>query len=156
MDMAQTQIQCYTVFMDPKDELKYIRFKQRFSNFEKAYAMFDEISKRDTEHDEVVRMALTQAFEITFELAWKAMGDKLESEKKSDGDDTFPREIIRKAYEAKYVDDQNLWTKALENRNKSSHAYSEEFAIELEKFLRVDYAPALKKLYEYFRGSLNK
>ena len=141
--------------MDPINELKNIRFKQRFSNFEKAYAMFEDISKQDTEHDEIARMALVQAFEITFELAWKAMMDKLESEKKIADDETFPREVIRKAYEAKYIEDQDLWTEALDNRNKSSHAYSEEFAVGLEEFTRLNYGPALRKLHEYFKRSIN-
>ncbi len=138
------------------DDLKYIRFQQRFANFAKAYAKFEDISSKDTEHEEIPRIALVQAFEFTFELAWKAMRDKLESEKSIDDDAVFPREIIRKAFEAKYFEDQNTWTKALDSRNQSSHAYDEKFAVKLERFIRIDYAPALKNLYDYFKKSLNK
>ncbi len=142
--------------MSPQDELKYIRFKQRFANFEKARAKFDEYSRLDTEHDEVARSALSQAFEFTFDLAWKCMKNMLESEKKISDDIVFPRDIIKEAFNAKYIPDQNVWTSALDYRNESSHAYDEKLAIKLEEFIRLTYAPALRSLYEHFKQSFNK
>jgi nucleotidyltransferase substrate binding protein (TIGR01987 family) len=140
---------------DEAKKLKYIRFKQRLSNFEKAYSMFEEILKKDTEHDPIMRTALVQAFEFTFELAWNAMRDEFESEQDPKEEIIFPRGSIQAAYDAKYITDMDPWTKALKNRNTSSHAYDEKFAKMLENFIRLEYAPALRDLYEYFRKSQN-
>jgi nucleotidyltransferase substrate binding protein (TIGR01987 family) len=141
---------------DEAKKLKYIRFKQRFSNFEKAYSRFKEILSRDTEHDPIMRTALVQAFEFTFELAWNAMRDKFESEHDPKEEIVFPRGSIQAAYDAQYITDMNPWTQALKNRNTSSHAYDDKFAAQLERFIRLEYAPALQDLYEYFRKSFNK
>ncbi|MDE2188473.1 MAG: HI0074 family nucleotidyltransferase substrate-binding subunit [Patescibacteria group bacterium] len=143
------------VNQDEAKKLKRIRFQQRFSNFEKAYAQLEDTLKRDSEHDPIMRIALIKAFELTFELAWNAMRDKFESEQDPKEEIVFPRNSIQAAYDAKYIADMDTWTKALKNRNVAAHVYDEEFAVALEKFIRLEYAPVLKDLYEYFRGSIN-
>lgn len=128
-----------------------IRFKQRLSNFEKAYAQFLVILDRDTKQDMVARTALIQVFEFTFELAWKSMKDLLES------DGVFPvtpREVIQEAFRARYIEDSGSWAEALKNRNESSHAYDEVFAVTLEVFIRTRYFPVLQKLRTFFKSKL--
>ena len=50
---------------------KELRWKQRFVNFENAYNVIARAIERNklTPNDELVKMALIQAFEFTFELA---------------------------------------------------------------------------------------
>ncbi|MFH1897014.1 MAG: nucleotidyltransferase substrate binding protein [Candidatus Desantisbacteria bacterium] len=59
-----------------------LRWKQRFQNFESAYQTFTRISKQyeSDKTDEITQIALVQAFEFTFELAWNTMKDYLENE----------------------------------------------------------------------------
>jgi nucleotidyltransferase substrate binding protein (TIGR01987 family) len=133
--------------MEQTNELKHIRFKQRLSNFDKAYAKFEEVLKRDTEHDEVSRMALLQAFEFTFELAWKVMQDLLEAQKGIIANS--PREALQEAYQQKYISDNGLWAEALKKRNESSHAYAESIAVSVEKFIRSSFAPILAEFYNF-------
>ena len=46
-----------------------------------------------------------------------------------------PREAIQKAYQAKWLNDEQLWIQMLQDRNRTSHVYEEEIAQEI--FSRV-------------------
>ncbi|MFH1405204.1 MAG: nucleotidyltransferase substrate binding protein [Patescibacteria group bacterium] len=58
-----------------------LRWKQRFQNFEKAFAVFQRrIDEYEVHTDEeAYQMALVQGYEIIIELAWKVMKDYLEN-----------------------------------------------------------------------------
>lgn len=134
-----------------KNHLKEIRWKQRFANFEKAYTRFNKAIACDTANDEILRAGLIQTFEFLFELAWKTMKDKLESE-------GFvlknPRETIQQALQSHYITQGELWIKAMDTRNELSHTYSESMNIGAEKEIRDHYAHLFMEFYEYLKKSL--
>lgn len=131
--------------------LKDIRWRQRFANFEKAYQQLQLVLKKDTEHDPLFRAALIQTFEFLFELSWKTMKDKLESE-------GFvvknPRETIQQALQSGYIEDGESWIRAMDTRNDLSHIYDEAVSVAAEKKIREDYARLFKGLYDYLKKSL--
>ena len=94
------------------------RWKQRFSNFEKAYSQFLRALKQDTTNDDLFRAALIQTFEFLFELSWKTMNDKLEFE-------GFilktPRDTLKQALQTGYIENGEMWLEALDKRNELSH-----------------------------------
>ncbi|MBW4463133.1 MAG: nucleotidyltransferase substrate binding protein [Nodosilinea sp. WJT8-NPBG4] len=57
-----------------------LRWVQRFQNFDDALKTFGRVFDRycAAPEDEVIQIALIQAFEFTFEIAWKTMKDFLE------------------------------------------------------------------------------
>lgn len=76
------------------ENLKEIRWKQRFKNFEKSYKLLKKYSNQDIK-TELERAGIIQFFEMTFELAWKVLKDYLELEGyivKS------PRETVEQAF----------------------------------------------------------
>jgi nucleotidyltransferase substrate binding protein (TIGR01987 family) len=135
-----------------KKDLKYIRFKQRFENFDKAYAQFQVILKKNPKDDIVVRTALIQTFEFTFELAWKVMQDLLEV--KNGIEASSPRLVLQEAYQQKYFADVKPWAKAMKKRNESSHAYAEAIAVDVEHFIRSVYASLLESFYAFAKENL--
>ena len=64
------------VFMD---NLKDIRWKQRFENFNKSYKLIEKYSKQQIT-SELEKAGIIQFFEMSFELAWKVLKDYLEAE----------------------------------------------------------------------------
>lgn len=56
------------------NELKGIRWKQRFSNFEKIYKLLLQYVNKPIEND-LERAGMIQFFEISFELARKMVDD---------------------------------------------------------------------------------
>ena len=59
------------------DNLKDVRWKQRFQNFEKSYKLLNKYSTKEN-ITELERAGIIQLFEISFELAWKVLKDYLE------------------------------------------------------------------------------
>lgn len=76
------------------DNLKDIRWKQRFENFEKSYKLLKKYSNQAIT-TELERAGIIQFFGMSFELVWKVLKDYLESEEyvvKS------PRETVKQAF----------------------------------------------------------
>ena len=122
-----------------------LRWKQRFENFKKANKNLletaEEIDKSNL--NKIYTMALIQAFEMSFELAWKTMKDYLEN----DGILTdSPRTTIKEAFSSRLIEDGQLWINMMESRNKTSHTYKEEFASVVAQEILDNYISLLSKL----------
>lgn len=120
-----------------------IRWKQRFSNFEKAFIQITKLLDKG-ELNKYELQGLIQCFEYNFELAWKTMKDYLENE----GFDVMsPREAIQTAFRTSLISDGHTWIDALEKRNLMTHTYNEDLAKEAEALIRTSYYPIIAKLY---------
>lgn len=124
------------------DNLKDIRWRQRFSNFKKATSQLTEfIDKEELNKFEV--QGLIQCFEYTFELAWKTMKDYLEQE---GFEVKSPRKAIQTAFQIQLIEDGHLWLDALEKRNLMAHTYDENKSLEAEILIRKKYYEIIKEL----------
>ena len=104
-----------------------IRWVQRFENYKQALLNLSETVdciKREG-NSKIYTMALVQAFEMTFELAWKTLKDYLEY---SGIVVDTPRTTIKEAFRRNFIFDGQSWIEMMEARNKTSHTYKEEFA----------------------------
>lgn len=123
------------------ENLKEIRWKQRFENFEKFYKLIEKYSKEEIK-TELEKAGMIQFFVMTFELAWKVLKDYLESEEfivKS------PRETIKQAFQIDLIENGHIWIDALSNRNLTIHTYDEALADNMVKEIKELYFPELKK-----------
>ena len=134
--------------------MQNIRWIQRFENFEKAYQNFEDtiICIKQDGINKIYTMALIQAFEIVFELAWKTMKDYLEF----NGIITdTPRETIKEAFSKNIISDGQIWIEMMEARNKTSHTYKEEYAKSLCDDILNIYSKQTGNLLEFFKGKIN-
>ncbi|EEG77466.1 nucleotidyltransferase substrate binding protein [Dethiobacter alkaliphilus] len=60
------------------NNLKDIRWKQRFQNFEKSFSLLEKYIAQK-EKNELEKAGIIQFFEMTFELSWKLLKDYLEA-----------------------------------------------------------------------------
>ena len=126
------------------DNLKDIRWKQRFENFDKSYKLLNKYSKQPIT-TELERAGIIQFFEMTFELAWKVLKDYLEAQEylvKS------PRETVKQAFQIGLIDNGHIWMDALSNRNLTTHTYDEELANKMTNEIITMYLPELDKMHE--------
>ena len=135
--------------------MQNIRWVERFENYKKAKTNLEKVQEYIKEKgiNQIIIMALVQAFEIAFELAWKTQKDYLEY----NGIKVHtPREVIKEAFQNEIIQDGQVWIDMMEARNKTSHTYNVEFAKELANEILEKYIPQLEKLYIFFKGKINE
>ncbi len=125
------------------NNLKEIRWKQRFENFDKSYKLLKKYSNKPIT-TELERAGIIQFFEMTFELAWKVLKDYLESEGYTV---KSPRETVKQAFQIGLIDNGHVWIDALSNRNLTTHTYDEELANKMTNEILSAYIPELEKMY---------
>src|ERR1035438_7630846 len=82
-------------------ENKEKRWKQRFQNFEKAFLFFEKAVDKSS-YSPIEVSGLVQAFEFTFELAWKTIKDYLYEQ---GIETTFPRVALKEAFNTQIIKD---------------------------------------------------
>jgi len=132
---------------------KDIRWRQRFQNFEKAFAKLREAMERE-ELNELERNGLVQRFEFTLDVSWKVLKDFLEE--KGFVFKSSPKDTIRLAAENGYIDHAQVLIDGLEIKNELSHDYSGEKFEKMEAELRQEVYPALEKLYAFFKDQISE
>ena len=130
------------------------RWVQRFENYKQALANFDEtvacIKKEGL--SKIYTMALIQAFEIVFELAWKTMKDYLEF---SGIIANTPRETIKEAFSANIIANGQMWINMMEARNKTSYEYNEEFFQQVSQDVLNNYSKQFANLSIYLESKID-
>jgi nucleotidyltransferase substrate binding protein (TIGR01987 family) len=124
-----------------------IRWTQRFDNFERAYNQMVKIIDRG-ELDEIEKMALIQAFEFTFELAWKTLKDYLEEE---GFELDSPKKVIKQAFQSEHITNAEVWMEALKKRNNTVHNYNALVMEETVAFIRDQFFPLVRDWYYSFK-----
>jgi len=120
-----------------------IRWKQRFSNFNKAYLQLERFIK-EKDLNEMERQGLIKAFEYTYELAWKTLQDLL-AEKGYSGI-VGPKPVIEQSFQDGYIEDGIGWMRMHKSRNLTSHTYDEETAQEIAIQVCEEYFDLFKNL----------
>ena len=129
------------------------RWKQRFQNFEKAFLFLEKSVSEKENYTPLESAGLVQAFEFTFELAWKTIKDFLYDQ----GIETrYPREAIKEGFRTQLIEDGHAWMEMLEKRNELSHTYNESVAAQSVKIIKNSYYPALTQVYKYFKQKANE
>lgn len=113
-------------------ESKDIRWIQRFHNYRKALAVLSNAIQLSEERQlsDLEQQGLIQAFEFTYELAWKTLQDILR-EKGHPDLNGGPAVVISKAVEDGYIKDEEAWKELKKSREMTSHTYDDETADEI-------------------------
>jgi nucleotidyltransferase substrate binding protein (TIGR01987 family) len=85
------------------------RWKQRFSNFDRALGRLREAIAASAAEPEnyLYEMASIQAFEFTIEQGWKVLKDYLKFQGVQEI--SLPRDVIRQAFQARLITDGQTW-----------------------------------------------
>lgn len=125
--------------------MRSIEFK--YINLKKAYIKLKEVSDIYDGENDIIRDSLIQRFEFTYELTHKTLrefmkylGVTLEN--------SFPRTIFKKAYVNNLISDDKTWINLLEDRNSTSHIYSEDMVKEIADRIIKDYVSAIGELID--------
>ena len=117
------------------------RFIERQAEASKATARLLEAAAQP--ESDIVRDAVIQRFEFSFELIWKALKLYLERQGHECGG---PRPTLKKAFAEGLIatpEEADVWLKMLEDRNLTSHAYDQALATSIYRHIVQDYASLL-------------
>lgn len=122
---------------------KDIRWKQRFSNYQKALAGLGEFIQQKT-LNKLEKQGAIQAFEYTHELAWKVLADFIKD--KGNAEIFGSKDATREAFSLGLIHNGTLWMDMIKNRNLTSHTYNQELADEIVTHIVNEYYSAFCEL----------
>ncbi len=92
-----------------------------------------DIVNLDTEMQDELRESIEKEgrvlYEITFEQSWKMMKEILQNHGYEEGATGSPKIILKTAYKAGMIKDEELWLRALQARNNVTHSYNQKIAL---------------------------
>lgn len=126
------------------------RWIYRFDNYKRAITLLRESMDtiKERELNQLEKEGVIQRFEYSWELAWKTLKDYLHAE----GvvlDKITPASVIRAGFEAKIINNGELWMQALDARNKMAHSYDLKVFEQIILKIEQEYFTLLDDLYHY-------
>lgn len=102
---------------------------KKYENFCASLKNMKEIFDYEEPYNTVVLTGLVGLYEICFEQSWKMMKEILEMHGYEEGATGSPKIILRTAYKAGMIKDEENWLRALQERNNVTHSYNEKIAL---------------------------
>lgn len=102
---------------------------KKYENFCVSLENMKDIYNYEEPYDNVVLTGLVGLYESTFEQSWKMMKEILEIHGFAEGATGSPKMILRTAYKAGMIKDEELWLSALQERNNVTHSYNRKIAM---------------------------
>lgn len=106
------------------------------------------------EENEIYRTGIIWQFNLTLELAWKALQEILKLHGAADAETGSPREILQLGYKLGFLNDSAVWLLMLKKRNVSVHLYNEDDIDEMILLVRDSFIPAFSTLEKTLREKL--
>lgn len=120
------------------------RFIERLADVNRSVVRLTEAVEQA--ESPLVRDAVIQRFEFTFEVVWKALKLYLEHQGHECGG---PRQTLKKAFDEKVIEgleQSDAWLEMLNDRNMTSHAYDEGTALSVYANIVHKYARLLREM----------
>ena len=119
---------------------------KKYENFKSALKNLGDIYNYEEPYGNVEIAGMVGLYEICFEQAWKAMKEILENQGYSEGATGSPKTILKTAYKAGMIDNEELWLDALVARNNVTHAYNADIAMDIINQTKSKYYDMFSKL----------
>ena len=102
---------------------------KKYENFCSSLGNMKDIYNYEEPYDNVVLTGLVGLYEITFEQSWKMMKEILQNHGYEEGATGSPNIILKTAYKAGMIKDEERWLRALQARNNVTHSYNQKIAL---------------------------
>lgn len=101
-------------------------------------------------------MGIVGEFNLTFELAWKALQGVLRLHGVDEAQTGSPKEILQLDYRMGFVKDAQVWLLMLKKRNVAAHIYDEDAADELLSLIKDQFIVAFEVLEKTLQEKANE
>jgi len=127
-----------------------IRWIQRLENYQKALDQLNRAVKLSEERQlsELEEQGMIQSFEYTHELAWKTLKDFLNY--KGNNEIYGSKDATKEAFKYGLISDGEIWMQMIQSRNKTSHTYNQDTAVEISSAIQNAYTKCFNDLLAKF------
>lgn len=127
---------------------------KKLDNFSNCLTILRNADFKLADNNDIYRTGVIGQFNLTFELAWKALQEILRLHGAEGADTGSPREILQLGYKLGFVNDSAVWLLMLKKRNTSVHIYNEQEVDEMILLIRGSFIPAFVALEKTLREKL--
>ena len=127
---------------------------KKLDNFSNCLQMLKGADFAFAENNEIYRTGVIGQYNLTFELAWKALQEIMKLHGAVGAETGSPREILQLGYKLGFVEDSAVWLLMLKKRNTSVHIYNEDEVDEMLILIRDSFIPAFVVLEKTLREKL--
>lgn len=117
---------------------------KKLDNFSNCLSVLANADFKLAETNDIYRTGIIGQFNLTFELAWKALQEIMRMHGVEEASTGSPREILQLGYKMGFVNDSEVWLLMLKKRNTSVHIYNE--VDEMIMLIRDSFIPAFTVL----------
>ena len=128
---------------------------KKLDNFSNCLNVLKSADFEFASDNDIYRMGVLGQFNLTFELAWKALQAVLREHGAEGAETGSPKEILQLGYKMGFVDDSAVWLLMLKRRNIGTHIYDEDEADETLLLIRDSFIPAFGVLEGTLRRKLD-
>ena len=128
---------------------------KKLDNFSNCLDVLKNADFEFANNNEIYRTGVIGQFNLTFELAWKALQAVLRIHGAEGAGTGSPREILQLGYKLGFVNDSAVWLLMLKKRNTAAHIYNEEEIDEMLLLIRDSFLPAFTALEKTLKSKLD-
>ena len=121
---------------------------KKLDNFINCLTILANADFKMAETNDIYRTGVIGQYNLTFELAWKALQEILKIHGVDGSSTGSPREILQLGYKTGFLKDSEVWLLMLKKRNTSVHIYNEEDGDEMILLIRDSFIPVFIVLKE--------
>lgn len=114
---------------------------KKLDNFAKCLHVLENADFNFAGENEIYRTGVIGQFNLTFELAWKALQAVLRVHGAEGAETGSPREIFQLGYKLGFVEDSAVWLMMLKKRNTAVHIYNDDEIDEMLLLIRDSFIP---------------
>lgn len=119
---------------------------KKYDNFLKALDNLKYIDDYKEPYNKVEITGLVGLYEICFEQSWKAIKEIMEQSGYVNFNTGSPKQIIKCAYSAGLIKNEEIWLSALVDRNNVAHSYNEDIALGIIRNTKEKYTEMFQDL----------
>ena len=127
---------------------------KKLDNFSSCLDVLRRADFEIAEENEIYRTGIIGQFNLTLELAWKALQEILKLHGAADAEIGSPMEILQLGYKLGFLNDSAVWLLMLKKRNVSVHLYNEDDIDEMILLVRDSFIPAFSALEKTLQEKL--
>lgn len=119
---------------------------KKYEIFCRALDNLADIFQYEEPYGNVILTGLVGLYEICFEQCWKALKEIFEAQGYPESRTGSPKQILKTAYQAGLIHDQDQWLAALNARNNVTHAYNQDVALDIVRQTKAVFYPMFTEL----------